>query len=64
MMTEQERNNIATAAIGLERRVSEKLDQYRYMAQIDNPLFNEMRGEIMKEIELFADFLYYEDHDF
>lgn len=64
MMTEQERNNIATAAIELERRVIEKLDQYRYIAQIDNPLFNEMREEIMKEIELFADFLYHEDHDF
>lgn len=64
MMTEQERNNIATAAIELERRVIEKLDQYRYMARIDSPLFNEMREEIMKEIELFADFLYHEDHDF
>ena len=63
-MTEKERNNIATAAIELEKRVIEKLDQYRYMSQNYDPVLEKVREEIMKEIELFADFLYHEDHNF
>ena len=64
MMTEQERNNIATGAIELERRVIEKLDQYRYMSQNYDPVLEKVREEIMKEIEVFADFLYHEDLNF
>lgn len=61
-MTETERNNIATGAIELNRRVIEKLDQYCYLNS--NPMLQEVREEILKEMELFADWVYYADHDY